>query len=606
MAYWSIMQHTRLSRRRGLALAGSGAAAALLAACGGGGDSGSKANDRNSLVTKIEDTTKQATPGGALKRYVTVDPPNIDPYNGPGTASNFVELIYSRPAQIRPGNLQGSAGEVIPELVESWEWSPDLLQLTMKLRQNVKFQNLPPVSGRTIDIDDVRYSWKRFSETGAIRSSIVNALNPASPITSVTFPDDRTFVFKLKEPIVFMLDMLTQRQLLNIIPKEGEGRVDLAKNPIGSGPYYLASHQASSRLEFKKHDGYWNTSTGPFIDSFEYPVVPEYAAGLAQFKAGNIHTFNVRGDDVFATKGDVPQLALYQDPVPTMSLRTAFGYAPQGATKSPFLDERVRQAYSMALDRDLFIDVVYNTTKFKQQGLPVETRWNTGLPATVFEGWWLDPKGKDFGPNAKYFEHNPAEAKKLLASAGFADGLSFQSYVTKTGLGDDLPKWASVLEGMAADAGFKANDVFVDYITEFIPNYRDSEGKFTGISYKSGPLPVAFDPVAYLQFDYYSKVGVSWYGYDVKGVGDRSGDPYVDGLLVKGQGEVDNAKRRAIVHDLQRYLGKSQYGIRFPGSSTSFSLLWPAVKNYNAFRSPAQTRVSHLTWWLDRSLPPFK
>src|SRR5581483_5852025 len=130
-----------------------------------------------------------------------------------------------------------------------------------------------------------------------------------------------------------------------------------------------------------------------------------------------------------------------------------------------WLDERVRQAYSMAIDRDLYIDVVYSTSKFRDQGLPVETRWNTAVPATVFEGWWLDPKGKDFGPNARYFEHNVAEAKKLLSAAGFPDGIAFQSFVTRTGLGDDLPKWASILEGMAAEAGFKATDVFIDYQT---------------------------------------------------------------------------------------------------------------------------------------------
>jgi ABC-type transport system substrate-binding protein len=260
----------------------------------------------------------------------------------------------------------------------------------------------------------------------------------------------------------------------------------------------------------------------------------------------------------------------------------------------------------MAIDRDLFIDVVYGTNRYRQAGLPVEVRWNTAVPATVFEGWWLSPKAKDFGPNAVYFEHNVGEAKKLLAAAGYGDGLAFNSYVTKTGLGDDLPKWASALEGMVAEAGFKATDVFIDYTQEFIPNYRDVEGKFTGITYKSGPLPVAWDPVAYMQFDYYSKVGVSWYGFDTKGLGDRSGDPAVDAQLVKAQGEIDANKRRAIVQDLQRYLAKTQYGIRLPGSSTSFSLVWPALKNYNAFLSPAQTRVSHLTWWLDQQLAPFK
>ena len=61
-----------------------------------------------------------------------------------------------------------------------------------------------------------------------------------------------------------------------------------------------------------------------------------------------------------------------------------------------FIDERLRQAVSMAWDRDLFLDTFLNVAKFKTQGIDVETRWNSHLAATN-EGWWLDPKSKDFG-----------------------------------------------------------------------------------------------------------------------------------------------------------------------------------------------------------------
>ena len=56
------------------------------------------------------------------------------------------------------------------------------------------------------------------------------------------------------------------------------------------------------------------------------------------------------------------------------------------------------------------------------EGLNVETRWNSHVVA-VEQGLWLDPKGKDFGANAKYFQHDLTEAKKLLAAAGYASGI---------------------------------------------------------------------------------------------------------------------------------------------------------------------------------------
>ena len=66
-----------------------------------------------------------------------------------------------------------------------------------------------------------------------------------------------------------------------------------------------------------------------------------------------------------------------------------------------------------------FIDALYNVSRFKADGLPVETAWHTCLNQS-FRGFWLDPKSKEFGPNAKYFQHDLAEAKKLLSAAGYA------------------------------------------------------------------------------------------------------------------------------------------------------------------------------------------
>ena len=78
--------------------------------------------------------------------------------------------------------------------------------------------------------------------------------------------------------------------------------------------------------------------------------------------------------------------------------------------------------------------------------MPVESRWNTALVGS-YEGWWLDPKGKDFGPNAKYFQHDLAEAKKLLAAAGYPNGFETTShYVTGPELGA-TPGFAAVLDG---------------------------------------------------------------------------------------------------------------------------------------------------------------
>jgi hypothetical protein len=65
---------------------------------------------------------------------------------------------------------------------------------------------------------------------------------------------------------------------------------------------------------------------------------------------------------------------------------------------------------SMSWDRDLWLETFFNISNFAAEGLPVEARWNSHVNAN-WDGWWLDPQGKDFGPNAKYFKHDIVEGK---------------------------------------------------------------------------------------------------------------------------------------------------------------------------------------------------
>jgi ABC-type transport system substrate-binding protein len=158
-----------------------------------------------------------------------------------------------------------------------------------------------------------------------------------------------------------------------------------------------------------------------------------------------------------------------------------------------------------------------------------------------------------------------------------------------------------VVEGMMGEGGFRFRKNVVAYASEFIPRYRDGKGNYEGLSYKRGPTPPADDAVAYLMFFNYSKGGVAFYGYDAAGKGDNSGDPKIDDLLVKARGEIDNAKRQALVYEVQRYLGGKQYNVRWAGGSNAFDLTWPVVRNYRVFQGVAPAEA----WqWLDESQPP--
>ena len=149
-----------------------------------------------------------------------------------------------------------------------------------------------------------------------------------------------------------------------------------------------------------------------------------------------------------------------------------FGMKPEsGAQSSPFMDERVRQAISMAWDRDTWINAFYNVSDFASQGMTVDSRWNSALTAR-WDGWWLDPKGKDFGPNARYYRHDLPEAKKLLAAAGYPNGLDVTSHHIITNEVANLSKYAETVDGMVNEAGIRIKINIVD-----TPGHSDFGGE---------------------------------------------------------------------------------------------------------------------------------
>ncbi|HLF76367.1 MAG TPA: ABC transporter substrate-binding protein [Dehalococcoidia bacterium] len=596
------------------AAGGAALGTAFLTACGGGddsGDEGGASKDKSGLVAKFEDTSKQAKRGGVLKRIATVEPATLDAGGLSASLAAYLEFAYARLLAFKPGYMQPSSDEIIPDNAEAWELSPDKLQITLKLRQGVKFHNLPPVNGRVMDAEDVLFSWKRFTAVGGQRAAVANSVNPDAPVISVTSPDARTIVVKFKEPLVYATAFLAPRESLNIVPKEADNQsaLDLRNRMLGTGPFYLADYKPSVGLTFKRHVDYWQKDR-PYIDQVDYPIVPEYAAMVSQLCAGGIYVSGnaangVRQDEVIGLKKDLPDLNLYENPITVDTTRMFFGWQNVAAR-----DERVRQAMSMAVDRDLWIDTMNNVPAFTSQGLAVEKRWSTALDANeITTGWWLDPKSKDFGPNAKYFEHSVAEAKKLLAAAGYANGVEVQSnHFTTTQFGLAFPKNVEVWEGMIAEAGFKFKKNIIDYSGEYLA-LRDTNGKFNGVSYKIGPPAPTNDPTNRLTYEYTTKGGApGFYGFDAAGKGDGSGDPYVDSQLKKAEVEFDTEKRRALVHDVQRHLAGKQYAIRWAGGATQFALLWPAVRNYRVYRegSVSGSLTAHLYWWLDETQAPLR
>ena len=201
-----------------------------------------------------------------------------------------------------------------------------------------------------------------------------------------------------------------------------------------------------------------------------------------------------------------------------------------------------------------------------------------------------------------------AEAKKLLAAAGFASGLEVESQESAgTNYGVLYHPQLLALQGMAAEAGFKFNKI-QHQIGAWNPEFRDSRGFFEGIGWRLTPRPA--EPGDGL-FALYNKNGSLNYGFDAegKGLGSKegpfNGDPTCDDLTNKMRTEFDNNKRVQYAVELQKYHGKQQYFVHAFASTSGFNVAWPAVRNFSVFNGLAWGYLWK-NYWIDETQAPIK
>jgi len=198
----------------------------------------------------------------------------------------------------------------------------------------------------------------------------------------------------------------------------------------------------------------------PFLDGIDMPIVTEYAAGLAQFKAKKIWSFIANQMDIIDTYNGSPGMLLDKNAFARTSPSVLFFGIRPG---SPFNDKRVRQAVSMLVDRDTFIDTYNNVSKFNAAGFGVNVRWHSHISSGE-EAYWVDPKSSAIGPAGKNFALNQQAAKQLLAAAGVQTPIQTDIVYISTGeYGTIWPQYGAAFKGMLEDGGlFKLNVVNPD------------------------------------------------------------------------------------------------------------------------------------------------
>jgi peptide/nickel transport system substrate-binding protein len=394
-----------------------------------------------------------------------------------------------------------------------------------------------------------------------------------------------------------------------MFPKEAGGAYDPKNTVIGTGPWYISAHEPSVSFTLTRFEDYWDPDYA-LIDEIFMPIIPDYTAAQSQLIAGQIHFGRpgndiVRPTDLLSVIKNQPKLEVFDGGTQPATSVITFGIEGE----NPYKDERVRQAISMAFDRDLDIDVRSNVKELQDAGYPINGYWNTHLGARDAyraNGFWLDPQSSEFGENAKYFQYNLDEAKKLLAAANYPNGFDvkfFYPHAQQFDRANVVQPYFFYLQELGLnviDSGIE------DYTGGYIPNDRDASGSFDGIGYHSvtGTIPSVLDPTSALVAEQLPSSGVTFHGYSLDGGTGKTGDPALIEILNKARIEMDTEKRKALVHEAQQYLGKAMWSLMEPGQADTFMVSWPAVKNQRVYDS-ACANWEKYQLWLDTTLAPF-
>jgi peptide/nickel transport system substrate-binding protein len=613
--FWERAFPGRVNRRRALAggLTVAGASALALAGCN---PEQLAPAPRHSLLSTPEDSTSSAIPGGVFKSFIPTDVSTFDvlatsslatqAFIGSLTYPRLVKFAAARYPDLPRGNIEG-------DLAEQTEMSGDRLQVTFRLRPGPRWESKAPTSGRPIDAHDVVFSWNKFARASPVRNDLAyHAQNaPASPIESVFAPDARTVVFRLKQPDSSVLALLASDRLFFVMPRESDGGFDPNIEIRGYGPWLLDDNRPGFFRSWRKNRDY-HVAGRPFPDGLQQPVFPDYAARLSQFKIGEIWQSVVSQDDVIRTKKELPDTILRQSEMHSVT-PSFLGFGYNGPV--PWHDERLRQAISMLIDRPTLARINTNQDRFEAEGLDVGIRYHSVVGAG-WEGFWVDPTNESqFGPTARYYRHDPAEANKLLFAAGFPEGLDTElHYAGSAQYPPIYARTAELVSGMVREGGVRARldpREFGDWVRNYQSGYtiasnvgRQIRG-FGGLVYRTG---ATYPSVIAQLIALFHKEGVRFMGMSPDGKDPHLGDHEVNQALEAVKREFDAVRQQEMVRDFARFMAKKAYFIPMqPHSALGFTVTWPVIGNQGVYRNwpgGAPATESYLHLWIDPTKPP--
>lgn len=587
--WWTSGLQRRATRRSALAVGG---ATAFLAACGGGDDKKGQATTAAGGATAAGQATTaagggttaaaQPKPGGTLKQPLvgvsSGDPPTIYPYENltylaqVPSAFHYSRLLRSvNGADVAPEDHTKLEGDVAAKLPEQ----PDPVTYVFKLKPNVVFHDKPPVNGRKATSKDWVQNWEAF------KAKSQNASGFSTVIDKMEAVDDLTLKVTIKSPFApFLVTHMSTTEGLWLIPTETIDNNQVQNDPIGSGPWIFRQWEKGVAIRWDRN-AKWHDGPLPYFAKTEQSLNNDPQRILAALQTGDLDVSGLNGPSYEEAKKKLDPKG--QDTFFQNQVQGGFYF---NFDNKPWGDKRVRQALSMALDRDGYLKV---------QDLTRKGDWLSHI-SIAMAPYYMSPKSAkaEFGPNAKYYEKNIAEAKKLLEAAGVTTPLSFKLRANVDRYGAEAKQAWELFANTITEAGFKPELVYEEYgayiqstflgkipdgaaVGPFIGAPRDPDDIFSRLYSSASPRH-------------------NWGGTPIPEMAQ------IDAMFDKQRTLLDLQERIKYIKDIQRTMAESMLVVPYHGSA-GYAWSSPNLVNYywkNGYGYP--TESSAKAWFTDERI----
>jgi peptide/nickel transport system substrate-binding protein len=399
-------------------------------------------------------------------------------------------------------------GKVGPSLALSWK-NLDDTTWEVKLRPNVKFHDGTPFGAK-----DVKATFERVLNP----ENKLTARGNHAKIKSVEVVDDLTVRFKTDGPYPLFVERLTAQVMQSEKVIREKGHEWMQENPIGTGPYKLVKWMKKQEHLLQRNDDYWGPK--PAFKYVRIRIIPEQATQIAELVSGGVDIIKAVPPDQMDVINKSGQARTATSPI----LRTAMLQLDQAARSgpNPFTDRRVRQAANLAVDSDAIIKFVLN-----------------GLGDRVATG--INPMAFGWDPGLKPYKQDLAQAKKLLADAGYPNGVDVVFHEGPPVVEPAIQQTNDTIVSDMAKAGFRVKRNYIGDNTVLVARIKDG---------KAGSM---FN----WSWGYYSVFDADAILYDVFKCGENYSyycSPVLDDLIAQGRSTLDQKKRTEVYVKAQKHL----------------------------------------------------